>query len=156
MTGNSRERSFRRAVPGESALLFQLEQQIGAAGWSSTQFAGELINPVSETWLFEENGVPAGYGVIHNCAGEGELLLIGLLPAVRGCGNGTQLLELLLDRCRAAGSERVFLEVRRSNHTARRFYAAHGFSECGVRIGYYAAAEDGTAEDAVLYSYCLV
>jgi [ribosomal protein S18]-alanine N-acetyltransferase len=53
----------------------------------------------------------------------------------------------LFNRARATGSESVVLEVRESNHSARKFYEKWGFEETGHRKRYYSHP----VEDAVLY-----
>jgi ribosomal-protein-alanine N-acetyltransferase len=63
-------------------------------------------------------------------------------------GIGTQLLEHLLEFARGLGVGDVFLEVRPSNTVAIRLYQSHGFSQIGMRRGYY-QAQDGR-EDAVV------
>jgi ribosomal-protein-alanine N-acetyltransferase len=45
--------------------------------------------------------------------------------------------------------EACFIEVGASNHAARALYAALGFTEAGLRPGYYRRGQ-GPAEDAIL------
>ena len=45
----------------------------------------------------------------------------------------------MIGRARAARAERIFLEVRPSNHVAYRLYEQLGFNEIGVRKDYYPA-----------------
>ncbi len=47
--------------------------------------------------------------------------------------------EAALEEARAAGAQRVFLEVRESNRAATALYARHGFQAAGRRENYYAA-----------------
>lgn len=46
----------------------------------------------------------------------------------RGQGIGSRLLEAALERARAGGARRVFLETEEANAGARRFYLRHGFT----------------------------
>ena len=48
---------------------------------------------------------------------------------------------------RSQSGTAIWLEVRESNHPARRFYEKHSFLEAGRRRAYYRNPE----EDAVLY-----
>jgi ribosomal protein S18 acetylase RimI-like enzyme len=52
-----------------------------------------------------------------------------------------------MDAASESASESVFLEVRESNHPARRFYEKAGFQQSGVRKAYYR----DPPEDAILY-----
>jgi ribosomal protein S18 acetylase RimI-like enzyme len=54
-------------------------------------------------------------------------LAIAVLPAFRGRGIGTALLEQMLTHLHATGLEAVSLSVSRSN-PARKLYERHGFS----------------------------
>lgn len=79
--------------------------------------------------------------------GEADLLRIAVLPEARGCGVGRDLLRACTEALKGMGIDTLHLEVRVSNTPARRLYAAEGWTEDGLRSGYY---RDG--EDAALYS----
>jgi ribosomal-protein-alanine N-acetyltransferase len=55
----------------------------------------------------------------------------------------------LADQLIGAGTTTLFIEVARDNDAARALYEALGFTETGVRKGYYARGAGG-AEDALL------
>lgn len=93
-----------------------------------------------------------GFLVARNLAAEWELENIVVSPAARRRGLGAALLEELLIRTRASGSESVFLEVRESNQSARSLYEKVGFQTAGRRKGYYFKPQ----EDAILYRYDLL
>ena len=65
---------------------------------------------------------------------------------MRGKGIGRALL-LELENILSEKSDAVFLEVRRSNVSARRLYESCGFSAIGERRNYYKLP----TEDAILY-----
>jgi ribosomal-protein-alanine N-acetyltransferase len=67
-------------------------------------------------------------------------------PHQRGRGTGRDLLGTVLEMYRQQGFTRAALEVRPSNHRARRLYEAFGFQQVGLRKGYYF----DTGEDALL------
>jgi ribosomal-protein-alanine N-acetyltransferase len=54
-----------------------------------------------------------------------------------GHGIGSALLEALLAEAAARGCAEVFLEVRVDNPRAQRLYRRHGFTDVGLRRGYY-------------------
>jgi len=57
-------------------------------------------------------------------------------------------LRELIEAARAAGVERIFLEVRESNLIAQNLYSSMGFMEAGRRPMYYS----DTKEDAIVMS----
>lgn len=94
-----------------------------------------------------------GYGVMSVGAGEAHILNLCVHENFRCRGMGRQLLEHLLDRAAAAGMTEAFLEVRPSNTAAIRLYQAMGFTQVGMRRGYYQAV--GGREDAAVLKLSL-
>jgi ribosomal-protein-alanine N-acetyltransferase len=64
-------------------------------------------------------------------------------------GAGALLCEYLLQRAKAMGALRMFLEVRAGNIAGRALYRRLGFAQIGQRRGYYADA-DNRREDAIV------
>ena len=56
-------------------------------------------------------------------------LHIDLLPHAQGIGNGTRMMNRLLDALRGRGSPGVHLSMAGSNHRAEKFYKKLGFTE---------------------------
>jgi GNAT superfamily N-acetyltransferase len=69
-------------------------------------------------------------------------------PEARGAGVGRALLEAVAGWARGRGCERLVLRVTETNGAARRFYAACGFAETGVRE----PLREGFEQDALLLS----
>jgi len=63
--------------------------------------------------------------------------MIGVVSAHRRVGVGQGLVEAALEAARRTGVRRAYLEVAEDNGPARAFYAFLGFSEVGLRRGYY-------------------
>lgn len=78
---------------------------------------------------------------------EAEILTIAVAPEFRRHGVGSLLLDELIAVAREKGGEVIFLEVRSRDENARRFYEKHGFSNVGLRRGYY------SDDDAVVMRY---
>lgn len=89
--------------------------------------------------ISEIGGELAGFLVTRSAAGEVEILNIAVAPQWRRTGVGSRLLKHALEEARAAGAQRVFLEVRESNRAAIALYMRHGFQAAGRRENYYAA-----------------
>lgn len=95
----------------------------------------------------------AGYAVLGIGPFDAELEAIGVLPCWRRYGIARRLLKTLIGTAIEAGSERLLLEVRATNHPAISLYQENGFHVDGHRKNYYPAAAGATGrEDAVLMS----
>ncbi|MBI4455934.1 MAG: ribosomal protein S18-alanine N-acetyltransferase [Acidobacteria bacterium] len=79
---------------------------------------------------------------------DAEVYKLAVGRAYRRQGIGSRLMEEFLDMARARRAFHCYLEVRRSNLTAIRFYRSHGFSGCRIRPLYYA----NPPEDAFVMS----
>lgn len=90
-------------------------------------------------WISEIGGELAGFLVTRSAADEVEILNIAVAPQWRRAGLGSRLLKHALEVARAAGAQRVFLEVRESNRAAIALYTRLGFQAAGRRENYYAA-----------------
>lgn len=73
---------------------------------------------------------------------------LAVLPELRGRGLATYLLKSVIAEVAHLGATVVTLEVRESNHPARRLYESAGFRQEGVRKNYYTAP----VEDALILS----
>jgi len=107
--------------------------------------------PYLTCWVLraEISAQAVGWAVCQRIEQEGELLRLGVRPALRGKGWGRVLLLGVLERLRAAGARRITLEVRAGNAAAQALYRAAGFRETSRRRGYYA----NPPEDAVLMAW---
>lgn len=95
-----------------------------------------------ENTLIFSNGY--AIAVFNTVLDEAELLLIATHPDYTKQGYARSLLTTSFISLEVAN---IFLEVRKSNHPARKLYEALGFKEYGQRKHYY---QDG--EDAILYA----
>ena len=84
----------------------------------------------------------AGFAIMEFLDQHAHLSLLAVRPGFRRQGVGTSLVHWLEACARTAGLFDVRLELRVSNVAARKFYADLGFSDCGLRHGYYAGVED--------------
>ena len=99
-------------------------------------------------YVIEHDDRLIGHGVMSTGAGEAHVLNLCVAQAYRGQGIGGLLLEQLMEFAGSLGVGEVFLEVRPSNTSAIRLYQSLGFSQIGIRRGYYQAV--GGREDAVV------
>lgn len=134
---------------GEADLdrVATLESEIYPFPWSWRNFADSL-NAGYSCWLYHYGEHVIGYVVVMVTGDEGHLLNLSVARDWQGHGWGRKLLLHVLDTARQYGVASLFLEVRPSNHIARRLYESAGFNEIGLRRAYY-PAENGR-EDAIV------
>ena len=80
--------------------------------------------------------------------GEAHLLNLSVAQAWQRRGVGAELTRFFMKLAQDHGAETIYLEVRPSNAAARALYAAHGFSQVGLRKDYYPAVAG--REDAIV------
>jgi ribosomal-protein-alanine N-acetyltransferase len=129
------------------ASVAQLERRSYAFPWSDAIFR-DCLRAGYYCCVAQLDHIVMGYAIMSSGAGEAHVLNLCVAQEYRCRGIGTQLLGHLMEFSRGLGVSDVFLEVRPSNTTAIRLYQSLGFSQIGVRRGYYQAA-DGR-EDAVV------
>lgn len=138
-------------------------------GWTGADFAEALANRQALLLLLteEESGDPSeeksrmrgatreadregqtvlAYLVCYFAADEGEIVSIACRPRARRQGLATELMAAFRKRASELGLSKIFLEVRRSNRAARKFYEKTGFVPVGRRPDFYR----NPREDALL------
>ena len=88
----------------------------------------------------------AGFVGIWYMVDETHIVSVGVRRDYRGRGIGELLLLAAVEQALVQGARTVTLEVRVSNHVARNLYLKYGFTDRGIRRGYY--VDD--REDAVI------
>lgn len=132
--------------------VLHIEQQVHSHPWTRGNFNDSLASGYICKVYEAANGI-VGYAVLMPALDEVHLLDISIAGAYQRKGLGKKLLGEMLALARTLKFERVILEVRASNVAAIGLYRAAGFSEIGVRRGYY-PAEHGR-EDAIVMEYKL-
>ncbi|WP_028304272.1 ribosomal protein S18-alanine N-acetyltransferase [Oceanospirillum maris] len=92
-----------------------------------------------------------GYAMLQKIADEWHLHNIAVQDTLQGQGIGRFLLEAVIEEAKQQNLALILLEVRESNAPARHLYRQLGFTEDGVRKGYYTVPGQ-EREDAVLMS----
>ena len=133
-----RLRPMNRAdMPG----IMALEQELFPEdAWTKEMFAAEFAQPPSRRLYLvaEEGNTLIGYGGMMFTGGpQADVVTLAVDPAHWGRGAGTALLRALVDAANLRGCAEVLLEVREDNPRARRLYLRNGFTEVGIRRGYY-------------------
>jgi ribosomal-protein-alanine acetyltransferase len=140
---------IRTARAEDIARIAWLEQMGFPDPWSFELLSYEWRHPLSllllATWA--ESIPAAGYASFRQGTQEAELLRLAVAPGERRRGVARALVSEGLNRLAPAGVRTCFLEVRTENAGAIAFYRQLGFSQVGMRKGYY---RDGS--DALVYA----
>ncbi len=126
--------------------VVHIEQAVQPFPWTRGNFVDALESGYV-CRVEEQEGEVRGYVILLQLYDEAELLNIGVDAAQQRKGLGRAMLNEMLEFARDGKMNRVFLEVRASNEAALALYRSAGFSEIGVRRGYYRNAN--FSEDAI-------
>jgi [ribosomal protein S18]-alanine N-acetyltransferase len=121
------------AVLGLELALF------GEESWSRQMLEAELAEqPRSRYYLVaSDDGVITGYAGLLVAGAQADVLTLAVAADRWGHGTGAALLEALLAEAERRSCTEVFLEVRTDNERAQRLYRSRGFTQIGIRKGYY-------------------
>ncbi len=120
----------------------QLELENFSSPWTPAMILEELAGECSHYFVAEEEGKVIGYGGMQIILDEGYVTNIAVSHKVRRRGVASAILSRMLEEPLSFLS----LEVRKSNAPAIALYHKFGFSECGLRRGYYT----NPTEDALI------
>jgi ribosomal-protein-alanine N-acetyltransferase len=121
----------------DAAAIASLHAASFQRGWGEDEFHRLLIDRAVVAHRATIGRTMVGFILSRMAAGEAEILSVAIAPAWRGRGFARPLLDLHLRRLAGLGVRAVFLEVDENNEPACRLYRNAGFSEVGVRKGYY-------------------
>ena len=132
--------------------ILRIEQQVHAYPWTLGNFTDSLkSNNVCK--VYENGDGLLGYAILMPALDEIQLLNISIAREYQRKGWGRRLLGEIMKIARDMNMRRILLEVRPSNVAALALYLDAGFSEIGLRRGYYLA--DNGREDAIVME-CLL
>lgn len=122
--------------------IAEIEKEAFDEPWSVNMFLPELSDENAFYVVGIENGEVICYGGFHRVLDEGQIANIAVRADKRGVGIGKSLMIKLLEEAKAAGVERITLEVKDTNERAIRLYKSLGFTVEGLRKRYYANRYD--------------
>ena len=125
--------------------IVEIENLSFSTPWSRVAFRECLNNgEVLSCFVTLIDNAVVGYMCLSHVYEDGELLNIAVSPNHRKQGLGGLMLDYMTEYLREKQVERILLEVRMSNNSARSLYTSKGFSPIGIRKKYYKApTEDG-------------
>lgn len=134
------------ATERDIGFIAELEKETFSMPQSVKELEKMLCSDTSILLVAKCGGENAGYIGAYTVCRESDIVTVAVAPRFRRCGIARALFGELFESLRE-NSDTLFLEVRESNSAARALYTSLGFTEIGVRKGYYKSP----AENAVLY-----
>ncbi|GAA3458920.1 GNAT family N-acetyltransferase [Saccharothrix longispora] len=127
---------IRRAVPTDLPALLPLVREFYEVDGHvyDEDVVTSALEPLlrddrfGQVWLFETGYAVLTWGYSLESGGR-DALLDEFFVRNRGGGVGGAVVAALVERARAAGARKVFLETEDRNEAARRFYRRHGFAD---------------------------
>jgi ribosomal-protein-alanine N-acetyltransferase len=129
--------TIRLALPSDLPDISAIEVLSFSNPWHPDTFRSLLTRDRVRVLAAAHDGNVIGYAVLWWVLDQGELANLAVHPEFQGKSVGSRLLDRVLTEAKAVGIESLFLEVRKSNETARRLYARRGFVQVSMRRGYY-------------------
>src|SRR6056297_1062972 len=127
--------------------VMEIEEETFSVPWSRDSYESEIsTNMLSAYFVVEAAGRIIGYCGMWFILDEAHITNIAVQKSFRGKGIGAMLVGCLLEEALKKGIGKLTLEVRDSNIAARKLYEKMGFSEEGIRPGYY----PDNHEDAII------
>lgn len=127
---------IRRALESDIPEIVEIENCSFNVPWPDFLFRAHLPNP---GFLVYEDSRILGYAIISSSEDrrEAHLLSIAVHKDFRRQGIASRLLEWCVDLAKLYRFNKMVLEVREKNESARFFYASKGFVVEGKTEGYY-------------------
>ncbi len=139
---------IREAVMEDAAAIAEMEHQIFVDAWSEKSVLDTINQKNTICLAAEKAGRLVGYLLAYAAADEAEIARIAVTEEFQRQGAGRALILGLETVCEENKIEKLLLDVRESNETARTFYAEMGFQEDGIRQRFY----ENPQEDGILMS----
>ncbi len=126
--------------------VLEIEKECFSSPWSRESLEAELGNEYARFFVAVCDGTVIGYIGAFNVFGEVSLGNLAVKKEYRKAGVASALLNELEKTAKNENAEFITLEVRQSNTAAIRLYKKLGFSQSGLRKGFY----QNPTEDAIL------
>ena len=135
--------TLREITREDCKTLVSLERECFSIPWTESLFSGAFSRIDFYGLILEEDGCAVGYICGTSLFETAEIARVCVRKDYRRKGYGGLLLDGYEKKVKSLGAERIFLEVRVSNRSARLLYQSRGYTEGRVREKYYADGEDG-------------
>lgn len=131
---------------GDAPMIANMSRTLIEPGlpwsWTPKRVAGHMRQRENMVVTAKDDGELVGFAMAQFGTERVHLTLLGVAREHQKRGIGHRLVQWVEESAAVAGLFSMTLEVRASNHPARRFYARLGYRELGASIGYYSGIED--------------
>ena len=131
-------RTVEKLTINDIDAIIAIEQDAFAAPWTTSMIAQEFTLSHSTVWGIKEDGRLLGFAIIWMYLDEAHIIDFAVVSSVRRSGLGSELLQAIIDHCKAHKVVSSFLEVRVSNTAAINLYKKFGYETVAIRKHYYA------------------
>ena len=137
--------NLRLAKAADAHEIAELSRDLIERGLGWTWHRGRVLRSIhareTNVLVATEDSRIIGFAIMEYGDSRAHLLLLGIRTSHQRQGIGKRMLAWLEETALAAGISEIELELRQSNHSARRFYQRLGFIETGYVPGYYRGIE---------------
>lgn len=146
MQNNNSEILLRKMELSDIGDVLNLQANLAFLDWSLEQYKKELQADSTLSFVIQKQERVIAFALFHLLADESELLAIAVAEEFQQTGLGKILFNAGKNELQNRGAEKLFLEVRKSNEKAKKFYQNLGAVFIGTRTKYYK-----NGESAILY-----
>ncbi len=134
----------------DNLSVYKIEKESFSDPWTKEMISDTFIQENFVGLVAEDKGAVVGYIALTYCLDEAEINIIAVTRDYRKKGIATKLLNEAFLVLSEMGVNKVFLEVRKSNHSAQNLYKSTGFTVIGLRPKYYKGVEDAILMEKIL------
>jgi [ribosomal protein S18]-alanine N-acetyltransferase len=142
---NAKNITLRPARAADATKIAAMSRDLIETGlgwsWGPDRVARAIANKDTFSLLACDRDQIVGFAIMYFGDEHAHLNLLAVRPAHRRLGIGRRMVGWLIESAQVAGIATIHLELRASNHTARRFYQSLDFSESAYIPGYYRGRE---------------
>lgn len=133
---------FRRWVYCDNLEVFRIEKECFKEPWTQQMICDTFLSDNFIGYVAENEGKVIGYLALTYCLDESEVNLVAVTHKYRRQKVAKTLFLKAFEELKEKGIVKMFLEVRRNNHSAKALYEQLGFKYISVREKYYSGVED--------------
>ena len=141
--------TIRQVTEAEADKLTEIHVECFPRYWNREVFTDFFAVKDTFAFLVEEGQEAIAMLVYRVAFDQAEILTLAVLPAYRKLGIARKLVVDMLEKCKALGVEKLFLEVEVDNNPAIKLYENSGFQHINRRKLYYQQL-DGSLTDALV------
>ena len=138
---------IRQANAEDAMQIAEVEKACFSTPWSYESLKDDITKNDRALYITGQScGRVCGYVGVWKILDEGHITNVAVLPEYRRQHVASAILAAMFDAMQRQGVMRYTLEVRAGNEAAIALYKGLGFSEAGIRRGYY----EDNGEDAII------